>query len=157
MKPYYAQECRYCDQPAEESLLYGRKVGEYFACCIAHEGDARAEILAMERGVLDTVAIDMSQFPTAESRMASALTSAPRYPEPDEHSSFGLRVDPRRAKSAVEAMPVPSDRSTSVSPAQTFLQALGGDWQNVRVFHTSKNRLSLTIDGVKYTVYSRKG
>lgn len=48
------------------------------------------------------------------------------------------------------------DRTRQEIP-DSLLQMLGTDWKTMRANRVHDNRMSVTIDGVKYTVYTRRG
>lgn len=178
-KPEFSQECRYCSQPAIASLTYGEKGAEFMPVCWAHEELARNEIKGMGYGVVDTVAIDntgvngmrgssLYRIPRTEAMLARALEPAPVYPEPTAKSRFGLRVDARRAAGAVavveaDAPIAPGKVGVSKQPEPNrdeptaFLQALGTDWRNLRMSRINSNRLTVSIDSMRFTLYTRKG
>lgn len=177
-KATYSQDCRYCSQPAMASLTYGDKAADFMPVCWGHEEMARNEIKKLGMGVVDMVAIDntgvngmrgssLYRIPRNEALLARALEPAPVYPAATAESRYGLRVDPRRAAAAfavveADAPPapgkaVPSKVEPNRDEPKAFLQALGSDWRNLRASRINNNRLTVSIDSMRFTLYTRKG
>lgn len=165
-KAYCQQDCRYCLEPAVASLTYNEK--EYVPVCWGHEVVGRQEIRKLGYGVTDMVAIDnRTAAPGGDDKLARALQPAPTYPAATAESRFGLRVDAKRAAAAVaEATPAEiSPNSPNIKRVSepgkdlptAFLQALGTDWRNLRATRVHSNRITVSIDDQKYTVYTRRG
>lgn len=73
-------------------------------------------------------------------------------------NDYGLRVlnDERRAASVKEAAPE-ADEFPTVQDAETFLQALAAPWGSLRATRIHANRMQVSVDGKKFTIYSRQG
>lgn len=116
-------------------------------------------------------------------RLASALSEAPAEPPP--RAPIGRRDTPRGAIiktrtggdiQGVKGKPITrttgkglgrgtrgADRvisrpdGTKVAIPDSLLQMLGMDWKTMRATRVHDNRMTLNIDGVRYSVYTRRG
>jgi hypothetical protein len=169
-KPRDSQKCKYCDQPADKSLLFsdGRA---HVPVCRAHESNGREELRKHGEGVEDVVGIS----PDPIFRMARTEATA--------DSNFGLRARGREPSAVTEAPPL-YPGWTSPGPGrplrykriglprhdppttavgtigigpESILQMLATDWKTFRMQRVHDNRLSVRIDGTRFTVYSRRG
>lgn len=81
----------------------------------------------------------------------------------DETKYYGARVtrDRGRLASVQEKAPSAVDKfptkKSKVRDAASLLKALGTDWRVLRANKVHDHRMTVTIDGMKYTLYMRKG
>lgn len=206
-----AQKCKYCDQPAERSLIWAEGRA-YIPVCRAHEQKARNRIRSNRDSVCDVKRVEQGPIAYREhqfnprARMEQALEPALAFVEDEEPGTyFGLQADPERAESAFQeapAEPLPRAaigrrstvrgtrfpattgkeiqgvkgtirqrrgpaprRTTGDKPHQvagreipdSLLQMLGTDWKNMRAHRVHDNRMTVSIDGVRFSVYTRRG
>jgi hypothetical protein len=102
-------------------------------------------------------------------RMERALSEVPSFAYFDEPvgTHFGQRADVTRRDSAQQAAPPVEPgmlpRRKGVFEVKrdkvkaTLLKRLGTDWSNMEVVKVHGNRLSIHIDGDRYTLYTRSG
>lgn len=212
-----AQKCKYCDEPAERSLIWadGRA---YIPCCKAHETQARNQIRSQNDSVCDVKRVEQGpiayrehQF-SPQARMEQALRSALDFvDDKDPGTYFGLQAGPERQESAFQEAPedttprarigrrsaprgaiIPThsgpdiqgvtgkpvkrvskgrpgrgtrgytrkvqrpDREVQEIP-DSLLQMLGTDWKTLRGHRVHDNRMTISIDGVRFSVYTRRG
>lgn len=132
------QYCKYCDETATHSLIYG-DASAFIAVCPGHDELARCDIHAKGDGVNDV-----------------------RDIEGQRSEDFGRRANSGRLLSALaDAPPIEEKtikRSSEFDPKTTsFLTALAADWTVLRARKSANNRLDIALDGQKYTLYMRKG
>ena len=140
--PTAPQKCKYCDRPAYKSYIWAEGRA-YIPVCSQHELTAREEIAEQNDAVIDTRLIQGSH----------------------EHISFGMRAQGQRKLSALAEAPVirankqPGARLPvdNIRDAGSFLKALGLNWRQMRARRVHDHRISVDIDGAKFTLYTRNG
>jgi len=173
--------CEYCDQPVTKVLVLGG--GGSISVCNGHVADGRRQASDEDLSVVDVrdvqpgLAVYREHTFIPEQRFRSALRPALEFvPSVEPGTYFGLRgCGVRRRKSAFqEASVVPVKSRKNVIAKQkdadsnggdlakkevpsALLKMLGQDWRNLKARRVHANRVSVDVDGVKYTLYTRKG
>lgn len=216
LTPTQAQKCRYCDQPAANSLILDG--GDFIPVCWAHVEAGRQQARLEGVSVLDIKRVEQTPVVYREhtfvpsQRMAAALQPALSFvPSIEPGTYFGRQVSSERRESAFQEAPAePPPRAPAgrrdvprgvVIQTRTgrdirgvtgknikratgkglgrgtegpkrvitkrsgvrqeipdsFLRMLGTDWKTMRADRVHDNRMSVNIDGVRYTVYTRRG
>jgi hypothetical protein len=176
--PRDAQKCAYCDGDATHSVIWDGGHG-FIPACDEHHTHARNTIRLLGGSIIDTyqiantpVGFSMGQGvgTPSEHRMWEALQPVPRE---IFHSSggygLGQRVNAERCRFMEQdppeavtgqpetiSKPVSKDQSKKKIPS-ALLQMLGTPWKTMRVYRVHDNRMNVTIDGIRYTLYTRRG
>ena len=140
--PTAPQKCKYCDRPAYKSYIWAEGRA-YIPVCSQHELTAREDIAEQNDAIVDTRLIKGTH----------------------ESVSFGARVRGQRKLSALDEAPIrgagkqPGSRLSvdNVRDAGSFLRALGLNWRQLRARRVHDHRISVDIDGAKFTLYTRNG
>lgn len=140
--PKSPQKCKYCDRPAYKSMVWaeGRS---FIPVCSQHELTAREDVADQNSAICDSMLIN------------GAI----------ENISFGLQAAGGRKLSALSEAPVikankqPGARVPvdQIRDAGSFLKALGMNWRQLRARRVHDHRMSVDIDGAKFTLYTRNG
>lgn len=143
-RPKNPQKCKYCKNPAVKSLIWadGRA---YIPVCSQHETTARETVKDQNDSVCDVKMIDGIR----------------------EDVNFGLIGAGQRKLSALSEAPPPKvaarqvgysgSKVSNTRDAGSFLKALGTEWRQMRARRVHDHRISVDIDGAKFTLYTRNG
>jgi hypothetical protein len=137
-RPTDPQYCEYCDQVATRSLIWadGRA---FIPTCNQHEERGRKQIHAEGSSVVDVRQIQGQRTEDAFGRRASGQRT--------------LSADEDPPQAALEAL----KGKGGYEPEKSFLNALAKDWAVLRARKVHQDRLDISLDGEKFTLYMRKG
>lgn len=128
-------KCKYCDAKATMGLIWADGRAIVPVCGDEHLAKARRDVgeQGRVRKLPEEVDIDVS--------------------------GWGLRAR-GRTRSALDELRTPAGKHIAGTKPdrmpKEFLKALGTDWSVFRARRVGENRLSVRIDGKKFTIYSRE-
>jgi hypothetical protein len=82
------------------------------------------------------------------------------FPSRNDHDIMGLSGKPLRRTSTEPLKTIstePIQRVAGVEIPDSLLKMLGLDWKSLKAFRQHDNRLLVNVDGVRFTVYTRRG
>lgn len=173
-------KCHYCEDPAVMSILWAEGRA-YIPVCKSHKKKAIHQVTVTNKDEVDKI------YPYEEAyrgfgaflrpeRKNSALQEAPEAPYGRADVPRGVGGINTRTGTDIQAIKGPSITKfvgKTVEPKATrvvsspdgekqeipdsLLKMLGKDWKTLRATRVHDNRMTVSIDGVVYSVYTRRG